>query len=134
VFVTRGGKRQPITGVAQRLKGAIRKANGRLDELGIEPISEGVTPHSLRRTFASLRAACGDDPVYIAQQLGYTDPRFTLTVYASAVKRRAKLSDALLREFDRALEWAGMGNSAGSARSGAQVPTKARQEPRIAKP
>jgi hypothetical protein len=33
----------------------------------------------LRRTYASLRAACGDDPVYIAQQLGHMDPRFTLS-------------------------------------------------------
>jgi hypothetical protein len=65
-----------------------------------------VTPHSLRRTFASLRAASGDDPVYIADQLGHTDPRFTLAVYTKAVKRRAKLSGACLAEYERALSWA----------------------------
>jgi hypothetical protein len=57
VFVTRGGKRQPITGVAQRLKGAIRKANGRLDELGIEPISERVTRDSRSRSMRAPSSA-----------------------------------------------------------------------------
>ena len=81
----------------------------RLAELGIEPISERVTPHSLRRTYASLRAACGDDPVYIAEQLGHTDMNLTFRIYQRPVKRRAKLSGAHLREFDRALEWAEIG-------------------------
>jgi integrase len=67
-----------------------------------------VTPHSLRRTYASLRAAAGDDPVYIAEQLGHTDPRFTLTVYTKAVKRRAKLSDVHLAEYEKALAWAAL--------------------------
>ncbi|HEY7151497.1 MAG TPA: hypothetical protein VH391_07435 [Solirubrobacterales bacterium] len=38
-------------------------------------------PHALRRTYASLRAALRDDPVYIAEQLGHTDPSFTFRVY-----------------------------------------------------
>jgi integrase len=59
----------------------------------------------LTRTFASLRAASNDDPVYIAEQLGHSDPRFTLTVYTKAVKRRAKLSAAYLAEYERALAW-----------------------------
>jgi integrase len=92
--------------VARRLKTAINPANRKLAVLGIEPISERVTPHSLRRTYASLRAASGDDPVYIAEQLGHTDPRFTLTVYTKAVKRRTKLSGAYLAEYERALAWA----------------------------
>ncbi len=45
----------------------------------------------------------GDDPVYIADQLGHTDPRFTLKIYTKAVKRRAKLSGAYLVEYERAL-------------------------------
>lgn len=50
--------------------------------------------------------AAGDDPAYIAAQLGHTGPRFTLTVYTKAVKRRAKLSGAYLAEYERALAWA----------------------------
>lgn len=99
-------RRQAAANVARRLKTAIRHANKRLRDLGIEEISERVTPHSLRRTYASLRAASGDDPAYIAEQLGHSDARFTLAVYTKAVKRRAKLSGPYLAEFDRALEWA----------------------------
>ena len=74
VFVTRTGRRQTVTNVDHRIKTAIARANRILAELGIEAISERVTPHSLRRTYASLRAAAGDHPVYIAEQLGHEDP------------------------------------------------------------
>ena len=57
VFVTRSGRRQTVTNIDDRIKAAIRAANRSLSELDIEPISERVTPHSLRRTYASLRAA-----------------------------------------------------------------------------
>jgi integrase len=99
-------RRQSAANVARRLKTAIRGANRKLDELGIESISERVTPHSLRRTYASIRAASGDDPVYIAEQLGHTDIRVTTRYYTKAVKRRAKLSGAYLAEYERALAWA----------------------------
>ena len=91
IFVTRTDRRQTVTNVDHRIKAAIKAANIRLGELGIEPISERVTPHSLRRTHASLRAASGDDPVYIAEQLGHEDPNFSVRVYAKAVKRRDRL-------------------------------------------
>jgi integrase len=113
--------------VARRLKTAIAGANRRLDERGIELISERVTPHSLRRTFASLRAASGDDPVYIAEQLGHTDPRSTLTVYTKAVKRRAKLSGAYLAEYERALAWAAL-PTADWAATGSESPSEVDRE------
>lgn len=103
--------RQTCRNVQAQLKRAIERANEWLDELAIEPISEKVTPHSLRRTYASLRAACGDDPVYIAEQLGHTDMNLTFRIYQRADKRRSKLSGHHLREFDQALEWARMGTS-----------------------
>jgi integrase len=109
VFVSRSGRRQTDTNVDHRLKTAIKAANERLCELDIEPISERVSPHSLRRTYASLRAALRDDPVYIAEQLGHTDPAFTFRVYQKAAKRRERLTGAYLEAFDQALEWAGNG-------------------------
>ena len=114
VFVTRTGRRQTVTNVDHRIKSAIKVANGELGEVGIEPISERVTPHSLRRTYASLRAASGDDPVYIAEQLGHGDPNFSVRVYAKAVKRRDRLEGKYLEAFDRALSWAGFGQRTGS--------------------
>jgi hypothetical protein len=50
----------------------------------------------------------GVGDVYIAEQLGHTDPRFTLTVYTKAVKRRGKLSGAYLAEYERSLAWAAL--------------------------
>lgn len=129
VFLSRHAgcvRRQTAANVARRLKTAIKHANRRLAALGIEQMSERVTPHSLRRTFASLRAAAGDDPVYIAEQLGHTDPRFTLTVYTKAVKRKAKLSAAYLAEYERALAWAAL-PSAERALTGTSAQSEADQ-------
>lgn len=91
-----------------RLATAVKAANRKLAEAGIEPIGK-VSPHSLRRTYASLRAALRDDPVYIAEQLGHRDARFTFRVYQRAAKRRERLTGAHLAAFDRALEWAATG-------------------------
>lgn len=99
-------RRQSEANISRRLKTSIKRANLRLVELGIEEISERVTPHSLRRSFASLRAALGDDPLYVSERMGHKDVRFTLNVYSRAVKRRSKLSGAYLAEYDRALAWA----------------------------
>jgi integrase len=110
VFVGRRGNRQKPDNVGRRLKTAVSKANVELDRLGIAPISQRVSPHSLRRTYASLRFACGDDPVYVAEQGGWADPIFPMKVYARAVRRRDRLSGEHLRAFDAALDWAAMGS------------------------
>jgi hypothetical protein len=82
-----------------------RVANVKLAEAGIAPIGH-LTFHSLRRTYASLRCACGDDVRYTAAQLGHEDPRFTLRVYAQATARRDRMAKPQREAFDRALEWA----------------------------
>lgn len=110
MFRNRNGQRQSVSNVERRLKTTIGRANLRLEGLGIQPIDEAVTPHSLRRLYASLRFALGDDPVYVAAQLGHTEPGFSMKVYATAVRRRERLIGAALREFDAALEWAAMGS------------------------
>jgi integrase len=83
---------------------AIERANVRLAALGIEPLGD-VRPRGLRRTYASLRTACGDDPMFVSRQIGHTDVRFTLNVYAQSVKRRERMSAAEQGEYDRAVEW-----------------------------
>ena len=70
-----------------------------------------ITFHSLRRTYASLRCACGDDVAYTSSQLGHEDARFTLKIYAQATKRRERLSGAHRKAYDRAIEWAQMGTN-----------------------
>lgn len=49
-----------------------------------------VTPHSLRRTYASLRAALRDDPTYMSEMLGHRDARFIFRLYQRAARRRAR--------------------------------------------
>jgi integrase len=110
IFPNRNGQRQSVSNVERRMKTAIRRANLRLGRLDIRPIDEAATPHSLRRLYASLRFALGDDPVYVAAQLGHTEPGFSMKVYASAVRRRERLIGVALREFDAALDWAAMGS------------------------
>lgn len=133
MFPNRNGQRQSVGNVERRLKTAIRRANVRLVDLGIRSIDDSVTPHSLRRLYASLRFALGDDPVYVAAQLGHTEPGFSMKVYASAVRRRERLIGVALREFDAALDWAALGSGGpdlvGSepGASGGQTPETAQQ-------
>ena len=89
---------------------AVKAANERLAELGIAPIDH-LTFHGLRRTYASLRCACGNDVRYTADQLGHEDALFTLRCYAQATKRRDRMAEPHHKAFDRALDWASMGNS-----------------------
>lgn len=125
VFTTRTGKRQTVTNVDHRIKSAIKSANKRLDHLGIEPISDRVTPHSLRRAYASVRAAAGDPPQYIAEQLGHEDFGFTWKVYQRAVKRRDRLTGTYAEAFDAALDWAQMGTSADASQGEATTANEA---------
>ncbi len=117
VFVSRprNGRqaRQTTRNAQARLGRAVKAANVKLAEAGIDPITK-VTPHSLRRTYASLRAALRDDPIYIAEQGGWKDARFVFRVYQRAAKRREKLTGKHLAAFDRALEWAQLGTNGDS--------------------
>ena len=75
------------------------------------------TPHSLRRTFASLLVANGEDTAYVMEQLGHTHPAMTLGVYAKVMRRkhgeRERLR-ALVDAADWAAELAVNGSSEGS--------------------
>jgi integrase len=60
VFATRNGKPPGHTNVIRRvLRPAIAAANVQLAERQLTPLPEGLTPHSLRRTFASLLVRVG---------------------------------------------------------------------------
>lgn len=102
--------RQTVRNAEARFAEVIKRANEKLKEDGIALVDH-ITPHGLRRTYASLRAACGDDPVYIAEQGGWSDPRFVFSVYQRAAKRREKLEGRYLVAFDAAREWARFGRN-----------------------
>ena len=110
VFATAKGGPDNRQNVRQRLLvPAIERANRSLAKEGIDPL-EGVGVHGLRRTFATLRCAVGDDPVYIAAQIGHVSASFTLSVYAGATRRRERLSKSERRAYDEAVAWAGHGS------------------------
>jgi integrase len=122
-----GRKHNPSNLRRDVLRPAVETANERLGKDGIATISEQLGFHGLRRTYASLRCACGDDIAYTSAQLGHEDPRFTLRCYAKATKRRERLSGPHLRAYDRAIEWARMGTNAAEAESA--IPTEATKSP-----
>jgi integrase len=127
VTTSTGRKHNPSNLRRDVLRPAVESANARLAKEGIAPIAESLGFHVLRRTYASLRCACGDDVAYASAQLGHEDPRFTLKVYAQATKRRERLSGPHLRAYDRALGWARMGTVA--AEEALPVPEEATKNP-----
>jgi hypothetical protein len=52
------------------------------------PLPGRVTPHTLRRTFATLCLQAGRDPRWVMAQIGHEDARLTLEVYAQATTIR----------------------------------------------
>ncbi len=89
VFGTTTGNRQGATNVRLRvLAKTVERANKQLVKDEAEPLPEGLTPHSLRRTFASLLFAIGEAPPYVMAQMGHTTANLTLTIYARQMDRR----------------------------------------------
>jgi len=111
LFATRTGAMDNRNNVRRRLiVKAVEVANARLAELEIASIGK-LSPHGLRHTYASLRSACGDPPSYTSRQIGHADVRFTLNVYTHAAEHREQLSETAREQYDRALQWAGMGSN-----------------------
>jgi integrase len=96
VFATTTGAALSVSNVYKRiLAKAVKKANERLsvDDNGDEIpdavlISEKLTPHSLRRTFASILFALGESPPYVMAQMGHTTANLTLSIYGREMTRR----------------------------------------------
>jgi integrase len=87
VFRTSKGGRIGSTNVRRRvLAPAIEAADKALRAAGDEPFPKGITPHSLRRTLASVLVALRKDLAYVQKQMGHATPQFTLGVYAQMMK------------------------------------------------
>jgi integrase len=89
VFATSTGHTHSRSNIRSRIMDpAVTLANERLAERQIDPLPAGLTPQSLRRTFASTLFAVGESPPYVQAQLGHTDPTVTLRFYARVMSRR----------------------------------------------
>ncbi len=88
VFPTETGGRQNPSNVRNRVLAlSVKRANERLAERNLTPLPEGLTPHSMRRTFISLVLAIGEDVPYVMAQVGHADPKMTLSIYAQVMFR-----------------------------------------------
>ena len=88
VFATSAGRPRSQTNLRKDVdEAAVSQANRLVAERGLQPLPLGITPHKLRHTSASILVAIGKDPTYLMQQLGHTDPAFTLRVYAHVMHR-----------------------------------------------
>ena len=111
VFPTLDGGRPNPSNIRNRvLAPAVKRANERLDEAAEVPLPERITPHKLRHTFASVLVALGVDPGSVMDQLGHTDPAFTLRVYRHGMRRDQTSKDAL-HSLVGLSDWAAMGSS-----------------------
>jgi integrase len=87
VFGTTRGAPQSPTNIRQRVLGrAVKRANKHLAEQNVAPLPDGLTLHSLRRTYASILFAIGRVAPDVMDQLGHSDARLTLRVYARAMR------------------------------------------------
>jgi integrase len=111
VFGSATGAKQGATNIRRRiLAPAIERANKRLAKAEVEPLPEGLTPHSLRRTYASILFAIGEAPPYVMAQLGHADPTVTLGIYAKVMDRRDG-EPARLEGLVRSAVWTAMDSS-----------------------
>ncbi len=89
VFATSTGRAVTATNVRKRiLQPAIARASETLERQDQIPLPDGITPHALRRTFASLLFAIGESPPYVINQLGHATPALTLEIYARQMNQR----------------------------------------------
>lgn len=80
-FPTRNGTRQHPDNVRSRiLRSMLERANEILVAGGAAPIAR-MTPHTLRRTFASILAVCDVPPRRAMYLMGHTNAALTLEIY-----------------------------------------------------
>jgi integrase len=86
-----GGQRMRVV----RGASAVERTNDKRAAEGKIPLPKRVTPHTLRRRYASLCFFAGRDPRYVMSQIGHADARLTLQVYAQCMERR-RVDDSLV--------------------------------------
>jgi integrase len=96
VFGTSTGREGCRGNVRQRiLVRAIERVNANIAKDGGEPLPT-VSPHALRRSYASWLLGVEPDVAYVMAQLGHTDPKMTLGLYAKALSTKPRRSDRAL--------------------------------------
>jgi hypothetical protein len=112
---------------------SVDRANENLTARGRNPLPEGITPHSLRRTFISLLLATGAEVPYVMRQVGHSDPKVTLSIYAQ-VMYRGEGERERLKIVSEGSDWAllGTGGDFEAAEPGEQLTLDASESRAIA--
>ena len=98
----------------------MKAANAAQIAMGLPPLPEHLTPHSLRRTFASVLCAIGEPMPVAMAEMGHTSASLTLTVYAQPMRRDEQEAEQLRSLVDGATgpsELANIGQRASDASS-----------------
>lgn len=94
----------------ERGASAVERVNDRRAVEGRMLLPERVTPHTFRRTFATLALLAGRDARMVMAWLGHSDARFTLSVYNQVVRRQRVDYDLvwhLMRFANEPEQWPG---------------------------
>jgi integrase len=106
VFPTSTGRRMSAENFRNRvLAAAVRRADENLTKADLAPLPEGLTPHSLRRTFASLLYAVGESPRTVMKEMGHEDEGLALRLYAQTIEGEQDK----LRGLTEGANWANTG-------------------------
>ncbi len=115
IFPTLTGGRLNDSNIRERLlERVVEMTNERRAEQKKRLLPD-VTPHALRRTFATLCYLANRDPVFVMGQIGHTDPRLALALYAQMMQRKRIDRDLvwrLMRFADEPETWPGGWRSA----------------------
>jgi integrase len=115
VFCTSKGTPLNRNNIRTRVVGkTVQAASEKLAKAGVPRITDGVTNHSLRRTFASLLYEAGASPAYVMGQMGHTSSALALEVYAKKMARSRDTGarmDAVIQGADWALSGTNSANS-----------------------
>ena len=114
VFATATGKPHAQSNVRRTMENVVKRANERLADAGQVPLPR-LSPHALRRTFASVMFALGEPIPVVMADGGWADPKVALTVYAHAMRRDAAENEAL-RALVEGSSFGSFGSSADSPR------------------
>jgi integrase len=94
-FSTRNGTPQARGNVAHRVLAPTVALAAELVRARRQTPMPNVTPHTLRRTFASILAECGVAPRRAMYLLGHTDAKLTLSVYQQVLDMSGDAVDTL---------------------------------------
>jgi integrase len=99
VFATSNDTRNTTHNVRRHVIDPVRARGDELLAEAGRPAIRTLTPHTLRRTFASILAECNVPPRRAMYLLGRTDPTLTMAVYQQVLD----LGDAGIKTLERLL-------------------------------